>query len=483
MKLLKDSFFRFLSNVYFPRNILPMNLWSKSAINSNFSKTFKINRIFQITFPDREIYLRTNGRVKFLTLPSWFQIISLLLFISLLLWIIFASTQYLLHSEIVSAKNNKIKELKIAYSKLDNEYNDTKKEFIKTTLDLESKHKQLVYLVAQKNKLEQNLKKITDDLALFKQKHKDQKNKEITIKSKIEKEKLALSNKIINLKNVMDKERNYSERLVKQLESTKAEVTQVSRKKEEYKNSAEDLANQIIELSENIERLRYDQQYFADKIMNRTNDDLNSLESIIKMTGLNLEKIISKNSKELGGPLLPLDWQLEDHGGVADQAAKNFQKTILLMEEKLIKWQSIHMLLKRIPITAPVKSYYVSSPYGRRKDPFTNKWSFHSGIDLGGTKGQTVLAPAPGKVSSVSKTGPYGKMVEIDHGFNIRTRYGHLKKILVKRGEMVEFRDKIGKVGNTGRSTGSHLHYEVWYGNKVLDPGKFLKAGKYVFKD
>ena len=153
------------------------------------------------------------------------------------------------------------------------------------------------------------------------------------------------------------------------------------------------------------------------------------------------------------------------------------------MEEKLIKWQSMHMILKRLPITAPVRSYYVSSSYGRRKDPFTNKWSFHSGIDLGGTKGQSIFAPAPGKVSSVSKTGPYGKMIEIDHGFNIKTRYGHLKKILVNRGDTVDFKQKIGKVGNTGRSTGSHLHYEVWYKNKVLDPSRFLKAGKYVFKE
>ncbi|PPR77690.1 MAG: Murein DD-endopeptidase MepM [Alphaproteobacteria bacterium MarineAlpha2_Bin1] len=483
MKLLKDNFFRFISRGLSSKSIFPIKMHTKTSPIFSFSNLLKINKYFYLIFPDREIYLRTNGRVKFVTLPSWAQLIFLLVFISLFCWITFTSTQYILHSEIVSAKNDKIKELKLSYSKLDDKYNNSRKAFIKITLELESKHKQLVYLVAQKNKLELDLKKITKDLAIFKQKHLDQKNKNITVKSKIEKEKLALSNQIINLKNVMDKERDYSKKLIKQLESSQEDAKIISRKKEEYKNSAENLANQIIELSENIERLRYDQQYFADKIMDRTNDDLFALESIIKMTGLNLEKIISKNAKELGGPLLPLDWQLEDHGGEPDQEAKNFQKTVLLMEEKLIKWQSIHMLMRRIPITSPVKSYYISSPYGRRKDPFTKKWSFHSGVDLGGTKGQYVYTPAPGKVTSVSKTGPYGKMIEIDHGFNLRTRYGHLKKILVKRGEIVEFKERIGQVGNTGRSTGSHLHYEVWYGNKVLDPNKFLKAGKHVFKN
>ncbi len=483
MKLLLDNFLRFISTIFLSNRNFPNKIRTRSLRVFNLSNIIKISRTFFLIFPDREIYLRTNGRVRFVTIPSWLQLIFLLFLVSLFCWITFTSSQYLLHSEIVSAKNNKIKELKLSYSKLDDKYNTSRKEFIKTTLELESKHKHLVYLVAEKNKLEQDLKKITDDLALFKQKHKNQKNKNIAISYKIEKEKLALSNQIINLKNVMDKEREYSESLVKELKSSKEDAKKISRKKEEYKNSAENLANEIIDLSENIERLRYDQQYFADKIMDRTNDDLKSLESIIKMTGLNLEKIISNNSKELGGPLLPLDWQLEDHSDEASQEAKNFQKTVLLMEEQLIKWQSIHMLMKRIPITAPVKSYYISSPYGRRKDPFTKKWSFHNGIDLGGTKGQSIFSPAPGKVTSVSKTGPYGKMIEIDHGFNLRTRYGHLKKILVKRGEIVEFKERIGLVGNTGRSTGSHLHYEVWYGNRVLDPNKFLKAGKHVFKN
>ncbi len=468
------------------RIIKSVSLMKSSSMNQSkisLNKIINFYNIFYLCFPNREIYLRTNGRVKFFVIPTWFQVISILLFLTLIYWIIFSSAQYLLHSEIISAKNNKISQLKISYAKLDKEFKDTKKNFIKTTLELESKHKHLVYLVAQKNKLEIELNKISDDLTLFKKKHNKNNEKNKKARSKVEKEKLALANEIISLKNVVDIERNYSEKLENQLSYKKEQVKTMSIQKEKLKNSAENLASQIIELSENIERLRYDQQYFVEKIMDRTDDDLSSLETVIKMTGLNLEKIISKNSNELGGPLLPLDWQLEDHGGNIDQTAKNFQKAVLLMEEKLIKWQSMHMLLKRIPITAPVKSYYVSSPYGRRKDPFTKKWSFHSGLDLGGTKGQSVFSPAPGKVTSVSKTGPYGKMIEIDHGFNIKTRYGHLKKILVKRGKIVEFKDKIGLVGNTGRSTGSHLHYEVWYGNKVLDPAKFLKAGKYVFKD
>jgi murein DD-endopeptidase MepM/ murein hydrolase activator NlpD len=76
----------------------------------------------------------------------------------------------------------------------------------------------------------------------------------------------------------------------------------------------------------------------------------------------------------------------------------------------------------------------------------------------------------------------YGRLVEIDHGFGIRTRYGHLHKVLVKRGDKVEFREKIGLVGSSGRSTGTHVHYEILVRETPVDPLKFIKAGKYIFK-
>ena len=85
-------------------------------------------------------------------------------------------------------------------------------------------------------------------------------------------------------------------------------------------------------------------------------------------------------------------------------------------------------------------------------------------------------------VTFVGRKGPYGKMVEIDHGYGLKTRYGHLRTILVKRGQKIDFRHKVGIIGSTGRSTGRHLHYEIVSDGRPQDPAKFMKAGKYVFK-
>ena len=96
---------------------------------------------------------------------------------------------------------------------------------------------------------------------------------------------------------------------------------------------------------------------------------------------------------------------------------------------------------------------------------------------------QSIYAPAPGTVRVAGWRAKYGRFIEIDHGSGVRTRYGHLHKILVKRGQQVAFRDKIGLLGNSGRSTGPHLHYETVFNGKAVDPMKFLKAGRYVFQE
>jgi len=106
----------------------------------------------------------------------------------------------------------------------------------------------------------------------------------------------------------------------------------------------------------------------------------------------------------------------------------------------------------------------------------------HAGLDLAGVRRTPVVATAPGVVTYARRKGPYGKMIEIDHGQGLKTRYGHLHKILVKKGDKVGFRQKIGQMGSTGRTTGPHVHYEVWVDGKPRNPAKFLKAGQYVFR-
>ena len=120
-----------------------------------------------------------------------------------------------------------------------------------------------------------------------------------------------------------------------------------------------------------------------------------------------------------------------------------------------------------------MKNSKFTSGYGYRYDPFTNKKKLHEGDDFSAKRGTEVMSTADGIVKTSRYYGSFGNYIEIDHGNGYVTCYGHLHKRNVKKGQKVERGQLIGQVGNTGRSTASHLHYEIRYKNKTLDPSDF----------
>jgi murein DD-endopeptidase MepM/ murein hydrolase activator NlpD len=120
------------------------------------------------------------------------------------------------------------------------------------------------------------------------------------------------------------------------------------------------------------------------------------------------------------------------------------------------------------------------SGFGPRRDPFTGQAAMHAGVDLRAAAGTPVTATAPGVVTMAETNGEYGNLVEVAHGFGLRTRYGHLSRVSVARGDRIEAGQTIGLVGSTGRSTGPHLHYEILFQQANLDPLKFLEVSRHV---
>ena len=126
------------------------------------------------------------------------------------------------------------------------------------------------------------------------------------------------------------------------------------------------------------------------------------------------------------------------------------------------------------PSIKPLKGGFISSRFGRRMDPYTGRISFHKGVDFFARTGTPVVATADGTVTMAKNEGGLGLMVEINHGNGFKTRYGHLSGILVKRGQDVKRGETIGLVGNSGRSTGPHLHYEVNFRNSLRNPLEYI---------
>jgi len=130
-------------------------------------------------------------------------------------------------------------------------------------------------------------------------------------------------------------------------------------------------------------------------------------------------------------------------------------------------------LLESTPSINPTKGW-ISSSFGRRVSPFTGRREFHKGIDIANHIGTKIISPASGLVTYVGKRGGYGKMITIDHGHGMLTHFGHLKKALVGEGDIVKRGDVIALMGNTGRSTGPHLHYEVRLNGVPVNPEKYI---------
>jgi septal ring factor EnvC (AmiA/AmiB activator) len=138
--------------------------------------------------------------------------------------------------------------------------------------------------------------------------------------------------------------------------------------------------------------------------------------------------------------------------------------------DKLIRDRE--QLLTSTPIGFPVQGF-ISDGFGWRSDPFTGQREFHNGLDIVAPYGTAVRAPADGVVSVAGRMGGYGRFVQMSHGYGYQTRYGHLSEVLVKTGQTVRRGDVIGRVGSTGRSTGPHLHYEVYKSGNRVNPYRY----------
>lgn len=156
----------------------------------------------------------------------------------------------------------------------------------------------------------------------------------------------------------------------------------------------------------------------------------------------------------------------ETLGVVAEGQAASLSDLVKALEGK-------QEFLAASPSIWPAKGW-LTSRYGYRVSPFTGKPQFHAGLDIAGAPGTQVIAPARGRVVFTGPRGPMGNCIVIDHGHGVRTQYGHNDKILVKLGQMVERGDPIATLGNTGRSTGPHLHYVVEVLGKTKDPLDFI---------
>lgn len=206
------------------------------------------------------------------------------------------------------------------------------------------------------------------------------------------------------------------------------------------------------------------------------------LRLAFRLAGLNPAAYSNRvAARGLGGPLI----EAKDPSALAAilDVDEDFAGRIQTAAQDLNAMRSLSAAAQTLPFQKPVSSPVKSSGYGVRFDPFTGRPAFHAGQDFSGGAMTAIYATAPGVISFTGVRQGYGNTIEIDHGKGFKTRYAHLQAFSVAPGQRVGLGQRIGAMGSTGRSTGVHLHYEVWQNGRVQDPTRFLRAGDYVQQD
>lgn len=410
-------------------------------------------------FPERQLVLRTDGEVRYHRISKRFQISVSAAAIALMGWTAFTSTTHFLHDSELLAKDKEILSVQVAYRSLLSEVSEYQNKFSSISHELEANHSRLVASL-DKDVLDNKHKLVTAEVA----------RKEAQVaRRQLNSQLHAIEESMRELAN-----RNYSLKGDLSLKEMDLQTALAER------NTARMQKNRIEKKLRNAEikmaHLSQSQEDLIKRITEQASDEISDIENIMTIAGLDPDKMLTnldEDNSASGGPFIAA-------GDKSDADTSEVQ--LNAVDRHLARWQGLQRIKQSLPLAVPLDYYYISSRYGKRRDPVNKRWAVHYGLDMAASKKSPVYVTAPGKVTFSGWKGNYGRFIVVDHGNGVETRYGHLHKTLVKKGDTVDFRTKIGLVGNSGRSTGAHLHYEVRVNEKNVDPFKFIKAGRNVFQ-
>ncbi|HXI99759.1 MAG TPA: M23 family metallopeptidase [Micropepsaceae bacterium] len=455
-------------------------------------------------FPERQIYIRSDGRVQFFTFDSRMQAILAGVCILFLGWVAFTSVNVIFKDRILVAKErhfqqmqasyeSRIADLQLSYDELNSSMILAQDHFKDVADTFEAKQQALAAIIEHKKMLQASLGNGTAEMPVLQPERQLAATKagvggvfdaldsnvsaitppalaagEVRSQSAAASVPDATSMVSPDISRAQDRTTFFGGVVVK--------LRSLFHHKISSNETAQPLLKQADAQSARIVRLDMGQSTLLAEATQDVNKEATRLSRALQSTGINTNTLLKRVSAEGAGvphpPIMQADITDDAFGaGIADATTA------------MGKLRDVVSALNSVPLISPTASGSVSSSFGARPDPFNEQLAFHSGIDFSGPKGSDVHATAPGVVVFAGRNGDYGNTVEVDHGHGIRTRYGHLSKILAPIGSHVDKGTIIGSLGSTGRSTGPHVHYEVWYDDAVRDPGRFIKAGHDVLKE
>ncbi len=392
-------------------------------------------------FPDRQIYHRSDGQVRYFAISTVVQISALLSAAVLACWLCYTTVSVTFHGQALAAKDAEIERERINLNRMVAEARANEattsafmesrmEEFDRTAYEFQMRHETLSQLVEFAEQLSGHdmppSPALDDDRVL--------------------------------------------------MAATPADPTP---------RMARDPLVNVAAMSDSpedqISFLMGEQNNVLAQAEDATEARLENLRAVLRLTGLDINRVVANghNGEEQGGPYIPLNDAPLFSGGWDLEA--EFSSRITRVAARMLEVEELERFVETGPLGVPVDAAYRrTSPFGVRLDPFNRRPTPHRGIDFAAYRRAPIVTTGPGRVIYAGWRSGYGRTVEIDHGYGFVTRYGHMNEIAVRRGDTVERGQQVGGMGSTGRSTATHLHYEIWYDGSAIDPDRLLRAGQYV---
>lgn len=256
-------------------------------------------------------------------------------------------------------------------------------------------------------------------------------------------------------------------------------LAQTALERDEIRANAQSALNQTASLEHEIKLMREQNDQIFRQIEEAMTISVEPLNKMFKSAGMPTDQIIEQVRRGYsgqGGPLTPLSFSTRGEEPSADELRAN------RLLDQMDQLNMYRIAAEQAPFASPVHSAVrYTSGYGYRRDPKTGGRRMHNGSDFAGSYGTDIYSTADGVVTHAGWLSGFGKLVKIQHAFGIETRYAHLSNIRVREGQRVSRGDHIGDMGSTGRSTGTHLHYEVRVHGNPVNPMIYIKAARNVF--
>lgn len=458
----------------------------------------RVQKALKRFFPERQLIVRSGERMRTLRLSTNRQAVLAGVAVVLGSWTLLSSSLVMSHSERIRAKNTEIKDARVGYEQLLAQVSIYKERVSELTKDLEANYNQSLALLDKESSLlgaklqESGAPQKKGFVAKIRTRAKEAlKDPAGALTGDLDNVDLVLSKAKLDRSHADERRKNLLSEL-SELEESMVDVVghhqrtpfiaqeglelrQVVLERDLAVNDRNALNQKVGALEAQIREMESNQLLLYHRFSEVAETKISDIESSLSITGLDLDLIMRQSKRGgAGGPFIPINPTPEN--------AAPLQESLDALNARMDRLTDLQGLLTRLPIDTPVRQFEITSGFGVRKDPFTGSYAQHLGLDMASEYKSSVSSPGEGKVVYAGWDGSYGRMVEIDHGMGLITRYGHLSRILVKEGDHVSRGTVIGHLGCSGRCSGPHVHYEVLVNGKPVNPLKFLKAGSDVFK-